>query len=80
MSAEVSLKGLVKVPANQVNRRWCKHEIIGFSEIGGSMKIQTHISIDFLPHCVPHLIKNLTFDAVLVKLSCWTHAGFQMKS
>ena len=51
-----------------------------FSEISGSMKIQTHIPIDFWPHFVPHLIKNLTFDAVLVKLSCWTHAGFQMKS
>ena len=41
---------------------------------------RTGIPIDFWPHCVPHLIKNLTFDAVLVKLSCWTHAGFQMKS
>ena len=51
-----------------------------FSEISGSMKIQTHIPIDFWPQCVSHLIKNLTFDAVLVKLSCWTHAGFQMKS
>ena len=76
----LSLKGLVKVPPNWVNRRSCKHKIIGFGEIRGSRKIQTHIPIDFWPHRVPHLIKNLTFDAVLVKLSCWTHAGFQMKS
>ena len=51
--------------------KWHEPDI---SEINGSMKTQTHIPIDFWPHCVPpsHQKSNIwcSFSEVLVLDSC----------